>query len=199
MDFKKFVDIIVKRVKPEIVCFDSCYSGTISCLYELSPYTRYVVSSPAWHPYTSISELKAFGDLPKKSRDFKGYAVKLASQFNSIKSNPKYTCLIAFDISKLDSIVSKVRSLDYSNEYNLKLNEKDTYDFSKVVNSSISEKIKGLVISDKCMKNCPVSIEGPSIYYVSSSDQWRNLYLNSRWAKFIKHKKVKIIYPRQKS
>lgn len=191
MSLKKFNRIFIKKIKPEILCFDSCYLGSIVSLYEICSDVKYVLASPAWHPYTSISSLKLFGKLPQytkqnKNEIFKQYIISLSCEFSNIKNQPKYNCLVAFDISELNTIIPQIKTLEFKKDSNLKLHDDDHYDLLLSVEENIKEKLEKTVLSKKCMTKCPIRIHGISISYQNKKGAWYNYFKNSRWGKFTK-------------
>jgi hypothetical protein len=191
MSLKKFNNIFIKKVKPEILCFDSCYLGSIVSLYEIEHNVKFVLASPAWHPYTSISSLKLFGNLPNytkqnKTEIFKKYAIDMSCEFSTVKGQPKYSCLVAFDLTNLDKIIKKIKKLEFIEEHNLKLHDPDHYDLLATVEANISKELSTIVLSKKCMSKCPITIQGPSVSYQFKDGKWGDYFSNSKWGKFTK-------------
>jgi len=205
MSLKKFNHIFIKRIRPEILCFDSCYLGSIVSLYEIAKDVKYVLASPAWHPYTSISSLKLFGKLPSFTRKnkhevFRNYAKDMSCEFSKVKNQPKYSCLVAFDLTNLDKNIKKIKKLEFTKDQNLKLHDPDHYDLLASVESHIKKDLEEIVISKECMSKCPIRIQGISVSYQPKNGAWSDHFTRSRWGKFTKT--IKIIHigdPKHKS
>jgi len=191
MSLKKFNDIFIKKVKPEILCFDSCYLGSIVTLYEIQKNVKLVLASPSWHPYTSVSSLKLFGNLPNYTKEnktnvFKKYLVDMSCEFSTIKGQPKYTCLVAFDLTNLNKIIKKIKKIELIKDNNLNLHDPKGYDLLKSVEPNVSKELSTIVLSKKCMSKCPITIQGPSVSYQSKNSSFNKYYINSKWGKFTK-------------
>lgn len=205
MSLKKFNHIFIKKVRPEIICFDSCYLGSIVSLYEISKNVKYVLASPAWHPYTSISSLKLFGKLPLFNRQnkhevFKKYITNMACEFSRVKNQPKYSCLVAFDLTTLDRIIRKIKKLELTKDQNLQLHDPDNYDLLASVESHIKKDLEKIVLSKKCMSKCPIRIQGISVSFQPRDGAWNDHFTRSRWGKFTKT--IEIVHigdPKRKS
>ena len=197
MSLKKFNHIFIKRVQPEILCFDSCYLGSIVSLYEICKDVKYVIASPAWHPYTSISSLKLFGQLPQYTKQnkhyvFKKYITDMSCQFSKVKSQPKYSCLVAFDLSNLNNIIPKIKKLEFVKDHNLQLHDPEHYDLISSVESHIKKDLEEIVLSKECMSKCPIRIQGISVSHQPKGGAWQDYFTRSRWGKFTKS--IKIIH-----
>ena len=189
MGLKAFNEIFIKTVKPEIMAFDSCYLGSIVTLYEIEQNVKLVLASPAWHPGSSISELKLFGALPKytsatKKAVLAKYAIALSCEFSTIKRLPKYSCLVAFDLTNLDKIVKKIDHLELIDDNNLKLRDPNTYDLLASVNPKVSKQLSTIVLSKRCMSRCPLTIKGASVSYHDKHDVWNKHFKETKWGKF---------------
>ncbi len=195
MSLKKFNHIFIKRIQPEILCFDTCYLGSIVSLYEISKNVKYVLASPAWHPYNSITSLKLFGKLPTFTREnkhtvFKNYIVDMSCEFSKLKNLPKYTCLVAFDLTTLDKTIKRIKKLTFTKEQNLELHDPDTYDLIASVEPYLKNDLKTIIISKDCMSRCPIRIQGMAVSYQPKNGAWNNYFIRSRWGKLTK--KIKI-------
>lgn len=198
MSLKKFAKIFVKPVQPKILGLDSCYLGSIVSLYELSPFVNFVLGSPAWHPFTSISSLPLFGKLPnvtnKTSAEqnalYKKYIIAMSCAFGKLKGQPKYSCLVAFDLTHMDRIIPQIKTLVFSEQHNLHLQDPDSYDLKESVEKHLKADIESLVLSKHCMTKCPVKIQGSSVSNFKKNDAWINHFAASRWGKFIKNVKI---------
>lgn len=191
MTLKKFNHIFIRKVKPEILCFDSCYLGSIVALYEIASNVKYVLASPSWHPYTSISSLKLFGKLPQftlqnKHKVFQQYIINMSCEFSKVKNQPKYSCLVAFDISNLNKIIPQIKKLEFKKDHNLQLHDPDNYDLLSSVESHIKKDLEEIVLSKKCMSKCPIRIRGISVTHQPKGAAWSDYFTSSRWGKFTK-------------
>jgi len=186
MSLKKFNELFIEKVKPMLIGFDSCYLGSIVSLYEISKNAKYALASPSWHPYTSISSMKHFGNIPvytakNKAEVFKKYASDIAEEFSMVKNNPKYTCLVAFDLRNLDKAVKKVTNLTFTREQNLNLHDGDQYDLVASVNEEAKQDFRNAVI----YKNkCPKTINGISVSYQNIGNIWDTFFKKSKWGNY---------------
>jgi hypothetical protein len=193
MSLKKFNDIFIVKVKPVLIGFDSCYLGSIVSLYEISKNAKFALASPSWHPFTSISSMKLFGNIPSytaknKMEVFKEYAKGLSEEFSMVKNNPSYTCLVAFDLRNIEKAVKKIKTLTFTRETNLNLQDGDQYDLVSSVNEEAKEDLRKVVI----YKNkCPGTINGISVSYQNVGNIWDTFYKKSKWGDYT-IRKVKI-------
>lgn len=197
MSLAKFNKIFIKTIKPEVVAFDACYLGSIVSLYEISDNVKYCLASPSWHPFSSITGLKSFGNLPKftesnKDAIFKKYVTDMACEFNTIKNQPNYSCLVAFDLTKLQSIIPKIKKLEFTKDHNLKMDDKFHFDLVASIDKKIAKDLEQIVLSKHCMQKCPITIQGISISHVPKTDSWFDEFDKTKWGKFVKT--VELIY-----
>jgi hypothetical protein len=193
MTINKFTNIFLKKLTPKFVAFDSCYLGSIVSLYEVAKYTDYAIASPSWHPYTSIATMPLFGKLPKSKEgnsNIKQYIIDLTCQFGKVKNQPKYACLIAFDLEKLWNVVPKIKKLVFKETANLKQHDPNQYDLLLSVEKSIQSEIKQVVLSKNCLGHCPLNIHGISHAKPNAGDAWEDYLDKTRWGKFLKTVKI---------
>ena len=102
-----FVAEVISKVRPTITYFDSCYMADIRVMQKISSFTRYLMASPSFHPYTSILDTKSFYSFPKRSDPTKKwyqYVKEVVSEYNKLQRSrvePKYTCLFGFDLKHM--------------------------------------------------------------------------------------------------
>ena len=192
---RRFINIFVKTIKPQLICFDSCYMGAISCLYEIQRHCRFVIASPSWHPYKSLSTTKTFGKLPNANElgiDWKTYVAKLTCEFNDDPKNPKYSCLIGFDLLNLKTIMKKVKTITFNKNTELKQHDSKQHDLylTLEMNPSIQQEIKDLVITPTCIDKCPNNIHGMSIREPDYKDPWHHFFIKTKWYKILRKLKI---------
>lgn len=130
--------------------------------------------------------MKLFGNIPSytaknKIEVFKEYARGLAEEFSMVKNNPMYTCLVAFDLRNIDKAVKKIKTLTFTRETNLHLQDGDQYDLV----SSVNEEAKGDLREVVIYKNkCPDTINGISVSYQNVGNIWNNFYKKSKWGSY---------------
>lgn len=192
MGIAEFTKLVIKPIKPTLMAMDSCYMAAITSLYEFAPYCKYVLASPSWHPYASVSQVPMFGKLPisDSDADWKTYAIKLARQFQNLESNPKYTCLIPFDISGLRDTIKKIKTLYLTKESTLKLNDKQQYDLYLSVDKSLKKSILKTVLCWKCVEKCPERVYGISVREPDPEDAWHKHFLKTKWSKVLDRIKI---------
>lgn len=195
MTLTSFTKIFIKTLRPKIMCFDSCYMGTIACFYEISKYCRYVIASPSWHPYKSICTLHTFGKLKDRDRDeseWKQYITKMTCEYTDDPSNPKYSCLVGFDLLNLKSIIKKVKTLTFNESTQLKQHDNYQHDLYLALSlePEIQKKIKEIVITPECIDKCPPRIHGMSIRIPDSKDPWHRFFVKTKWSKVLRRIKI---------
>ena len=81
MTISDFMNLVVKPIKPKFICYDACYMGSISSLYEHPEFVQVILAAPAFHPYSSVLWTKAFANLDTLStkKDIFKYSQKITS------------------------------------------------------------------------------------------------------------------------
>lgn len=104
------VKYLVRPFKMPLICFDSCFQGNMSCLYELPTDVKVVLASPAFHPYASISWTRAFGRLQRGSNkiDLLRYGHEICCEWNDL-SKARWKGLLVFDMAYIPKIANMVR------------------------------------------------------------------------------------------
>lgn len=184
-----FVKNIIKNLRPKLICFDACYMADIISLYEIAPYTRYVLASPSWHPYSSIIRTSHFGKF-SRSKDMLKYIETLTDEFERIiidKKEPLYSCCVSFDLKYLHSCLSKLNSIDFSNQKHLPY-DKNRYDLCSVIkDKNIVKQFDKIII--KKPNICSEKISGIAITNPKSyTKKEMKIYKNTEWYKTIAKK-----------
>lgn len=187
----EFVKKVVKNIKPYLICFDACYMADIVTLYEIAPYTRYILASPSWHPYSSIIRTRNFGHFHRSN--LKKYVKNMTIEFEKLilsRKEPLYSCCISFDLKKLPSVLSSLKVLDFSNQKHLSY-DKNRYDLCSVIqDQNIIKKFDNIII--KKPNSCSDKISGIAITNPDSyTKKELKIYKKTLWYKNI-ISKVKI-------
>jgi hypothetical protein len=106
-----YVAIVLKPLKPIIVCFDSCYMGQLSALYEISQVKsiQYVLASPSYHPSYSILETESFGKIGSGSTDksiMSRHIKNVSCEFQQLVK-PSYRCFLVFDMDFIPELIER--------------------------------------------------------------------------------------------
>jgi hypothetical protein len=60
-----------KRIEPaitfDLICFDACMMGSVETLYELAPYTRYIIAFESFGPMEGVLSKRMFGGWGQRS------------------------------------------------------------------------------------------------------------------------------------
>lgn len=184
-----FVKRVIKNIKPRLVCFDACYMADIIMLYEIAPYTRYILASPSWHPYSSIIRTQCFGNF--QENNLRRYILNITDEFEKItldRKEPAYSCCISFDLKSLHTILDKIDILDFTNKEHLYY-DKNRFDLQSI----IKKKIDKIII--KKPTSCSNKITGIAITNPKSYNKEEfTIYKNTLWYKnIIRKNKVRII------
>ncbi len=125
MTLKDMVKLLMDPFKPKLVAFDCCYAGSMSCLYEMPSYVKYVVASPGLIPFISLLKTKTFVSLRsfRSDSDIKSYAADMACEWQEHMRAP-FGCMLAFDISKIE-MIAKLFKIHYSD---LQLDKESIHD-----------------------------------------------------------------------
>lgn len=113
MTITDFVKHVVKPLKVKLVCFDSCYMGNMTCLYEMPNFVQYVVASPGFHPYVSILSTQTFVELStfKNRQQIVMYVKKLTCEWTiRARKRAAYSCLLVFDMIFIPTIANLVKT-----------------------------------------------------------------------------------------
>lgn len=108
MTLVQFVDHVVIPTSPEIVIFDACHMGSLSTLYELTRArtVKYVVASPSYAPTFSVIQTDAFKTFSKTTKSSE-FVHNITCEFQA-RSYPKYSCLHAFDMHDVPTLVDAI-------------------------------------------------------------------------------------------
>lgn len=185
------VQYLIKPLNTQLVCFDACFQGSMSSLYEMSDITEVVVASPAFHPYTSILTTSTFGNLNQLSDPFK-YAHALTCNWNDLTKAP-YKCLLVFDMVYIRKIAVFIKyhfdELKFTRATQIDkedANLHDIYHASLYTASSNMEYLQSLITKSihatcsKCRTACTKKVKGPSME-AHLPRKWISDYQRTRW------------------
>jgi hypothetical protein len=188
------VDIIIVPFNIRFVVYDSCYMSSISSLFE-HPKDCIIVASSAFHPYTSVMNIKPFGKLPvfSSKQDLINYAKKLCCSWHVI-AKAKFKCLLVYD----NSLTFEIAKLLVQHKDDLIFNRKDTridktesnlHDVYSVA-TNVPE-IQDLVLKQtsinckKCINSVNSRIHGMSMEKYLPL-KWSIQFQTTRWYKYLK-------------
>ncbi|KAL3676094.1 hypothetical protein R1sor_026042 [Riccia sorocarpa] len=202
--FMSCVDLvrtIIKPFQPRIVCFDACYQGSISCLFELVGVTDIVVASPGFHPFCSILWTKAFGELSKirlTKREIENYAHNIACEWHSM-TGVYYKCLLVFDMAVIPEMAAAVKEnwdhLIFDERSQIDKEDANLHDiFIAARNVSIVQRLANKSISQvtrqclTCRPSCTRWVNGPSVE-ARLLRKWQHAYVQTAWYNYIRGKR----------
>lgn len=87
----------IKTASLKAIIFDSCYCGTLECMYELYRYTKYVITTPVYHDETVLS-IGAFYDYKKPLLNY----LKSIVRAFPIQGNQRYS--LRFTLVSIENI-----------------------------------------------------------------------------------------------
>ncbi|OAE21080.1 hypothetical protein AXG93_3661s1050 [Marchantia polymorpha subsp. ruderalis] len=203
MPFMSCVDLVrtvIRPFKPRIVCFDACYQGSMSCLYELVGATDVVVASPGFHPYCSLLWTAAFGELSKvghRKRDFEKYAHEIACQWHAMTA-VYYKCLLVFDMAVIPDVAAAIKQhwdeLVFDDRSQIDQEDPNLHDVSiafrnnpsiqNLIEKSISQYTRHCL---KCRGTCTRWVNGPSME-ARLLRKWQAPYTQTAWYRHIRGK-----------
>jgi hypothetical protein len=192
LSLQQLNQIVLDRFKPELVCFDSCLAGGMSCLYSLGPYVRYCVASPSLHPYTCLFEMTAFAHS-MVHRDSRLCALQMAGEWHQKAHNiAKDRCLLVFDVNKIKEIAPAIRSVWHELVFDrrAKLSPKEpTFDLwsaarnhpqlQKLIHSCVLNVRQALHECVPCKRVRGMSVE------LGTPKKWAHIYLANRWVRYL--------------
>ena len=199
--FMTITDIVKHVITPfksiKLVLFDSCYQGSMSCLYELPDTIKYTIASPGYHPYHHMTQTKIFGKLDvvnfSSKESIQLFANKIVCEWNKIASKINYKCLFVIDNSYLkqigklvnerfDDLVFDKKSVIIKEDKNLN----DLYTSAR--NIPELQEILTKCVNLKCNK-CKNSVSN-IIHGISMERRlprkWQSEYKQTKWALFLK-------------
>ena len=114
-----FIQEVLAKYRPRYTCLDTCYMADIRVFEAIHPYTRYVIASPSYHPYTSVLDTTSFFRMPTSKSShaqWVKYLNRLVEEFTSkhiARKEPQYSCLFGFDLQSLKAFFSDVQHVHH--------------------------------------------------------------------------------------
>lgn len=184
MTTRDMIRATVAKLSIPLVCFDSCYMGNLSCLYELPQCVRYVVASPAFHPYVSLMRQETFLQLPAAAG--KDYATSLAREWTRRAwSRARYSCLLVFEMSRMAPLIetlkrdwSRLRFGSWSRIDKEDANLSDLWSAAAAA-PAVRRAIADFVVDDGVRTRCK-KIHGPSVER-RLPRKWQQLFVQTRF------------------
>ena len=185
------IRIMVVPFNVKLVCFDACYQGGMSCLYELPDSVVACLASPAFHPYYSVISTKAFGKLKRleDKEDVLRYARKINCEWHK-NTKVSWKCLLVFDmdmIRHIGPLVKKhVADLVFDKMSQIDNKDANLHDlFAAARNVPI---LQTLVVGSfqpsctKCINSCTLRVRGPSVE-AHTPRKWIKAFISTKWYK----------------
>lgn len=192
--FLPYVDAVNLLVKPfnvSLVCFDACYQGSMSSLYELPDNVKVVIASPAHHPFASILWCESFALLQKRMNKKKTleFAMKINCEWN-VFAKPKWKCLLVFDMAVIPEIAKLVKIYCNNLVFDKKsqcdgqdANLHDLYTASRNI-PILQTVIEKATVAGACGKQCNKQINGMSTE-AAFCRKWVKPFIRTKWYKEI--------------
>ena len=149
------------------VCFDSCLMSNIDVMETVSPYCKYVLSSPGSHPNFSYLLTRSFYSCPSpcSPEQTETYLASIQEEFTNTFSHIKYTCSALFDSKPAKKFYNYMVHLEKNKQlYFPRSILESGGDLTTILNTSnlddtIKEKVMTLfydaVISRNCFRYVP--------------------------------------------
>lgn len=186
MTTKDLIRVTITKLKIPLVCFDSCYMGNLSCLYELPPCVKYTVASPAFHPYQSMTELFTFCELDPANP--KSFALCLARDWMKWAwPKAKYSCLMVFDMKHIAPLVSALKihwdALHFGQHSRIDKEDANLSDLWSAAENApiVRQLIKRCVVHDDYL-GVSKRVFGPSVE-CRLPRKWQGLFMETRFYK----------------
>lgn len=184
---------IITPFKPSLVCFDACFQGNMSCLYEMPLEVRVVMASPAFHPFVSLMWTKTFGKLSAgmNKSEIQRYARKMCEQWHQM-TRAKWKCMLVFDMNYVPIIAEMVRkewdSLIFDRVSQIDREDANLHDlFAAARNVPNLQMMVLQSVRDSgkcCLEQCTTRVRGMSIE-AHLPRKWLTAYTSTRWYKNI--------------
>jgi Clostripain family. len=154
----------------KVVCFDSCFMSNIDVMKTVSPYCKYVLSSPGFHPNFSYLLTKSFYHFPssmERIEKTRTYLSEIQKEFTKIyqHSHVRYTCAALFNSKNAKKFYRYMVRLEENNKLHLPKAISETGEILTTIltKSNLSDKVKkkvselfhDAVISRKCFRYVP--------------------------------------------
>jgi hypothetical protein len=194
MTITDFVNLVIIPLKIEFICYDACYMGSISSLYEHPEHVKVIVAAPAFHPYSSLMWVKSFSRIPNLNTKMEmlKYASKLSCEWHII-TKQKFKCIMVFDTEKVKKIANEIKKhgkelLFDKKKSQIDKEESNLHDLSVVARnvSSIIKLNKEITRATckKCVNSCTERVNGISIER-HLPRKWQESFKATRWYKEI--------------
>jgi len=84
----------------DVICFDSCFMSNVEVMNSISPYCKYILTSPGFHPNFSYLLTKSFYSF--SSHKIHTYLASIQREFMKLYENAhaKYVCAVLFASKK---------------------------------------------------------------------------------------------------
>jgi len=187
------VRYLVDPFGPSLVCFDSCFQGNMSCLYELPQNTKVVLASPAFHPFVSLLWTRAFGRLKRQmgKSELLRYGHSITCEWNDL-TKATWKCMLLFDM-KYIPIIAKVVKENFdlllfdrisqidkedANLHDLFAAARNLPDLQMMIIKSIAS------TCERCLTSCTKRVRGMSTE-AHLPRKWLTAYSSTKWYKEI--------------
>ncbi len=194
--FLGITDAVKYLIEPfgiKLVCFDSCYQGGISCLYQLPKSVIACIAPPAFHPFHSLMTVKPFGQLKKfiTEDEVFMYAHEINCSWHDA-TKVKWKCLLVFDQSFIHPIAEILKQNFHLLKFDRKsqidnedANLHDLYAACRYLPQVQSLITKSLHAScTKCLNSCTKRVRGMSVE-AHLPRKWLDAYTSTNWYKEI--------------
>jgi hypothetical protein len=191
LSVKDAVNLLIRPFHVPLVCFDACYQGGMSCLYELPSEVQVVVASPALQPFYSLLVTKAFGELRSKKvmskTDLLSFAHDINCQWHDI-TKIRWKCMLVFDMKFVPAIAMLVKKnihklvfdkksqieKEDSNLHDLYAAARDVQELQYLISESIHASCP------KCLAACNKRVRGMSMEG-RLPRKWIDSFIETRW------------------
>jgi hypothetical protein len=190
------VRLILRPFRCQFVVFDACFQGSMSSLYELDSYVQVVLAAPAFHPFKSILETNAFGQLRKgvSKSQLLQYADQICCEWNTL-TKVKYKCLLVFDMAYIDSIAKLVKEhwhlLSFGKHTQIDREDSNLHDlFLATGDQPQLHQLRHIIQQsihascNLCKASCTSKVNGVSVE-ARLPRKWIPSYTNTKWFKHI--------------
>jgi hypothetical protein len=176
----KTLQYLLKFWKPKLMVLDCCYGGTMSTLYNLPSFVKYVLASPGSHPYISIFSLPIFSKLflertknnnsEKNNKSICQWGKALIQQWTKTanKSGDDYRCLFLFDLPKVRSVAKLIfkhwHQLDFNKKIQITTDDTNLFDIFRAAHKvpNLQKQIlKCLTIASSSSSKTPTHTRTP--------------------------------------
>lgn len=183
------VRYLIKPFHAKLVCFDSCFQGNMSCLYELPKDVSVTLASPAFQPFVSILWTKAFGNLKRNmsKQETLLYAHSMTCEWNDL-TRAKFKCMLVFDMEYISIIATMVKNnfhlLKFDRVSQIDLEDANLHDLFAA--ARYYPELQMLILKSvsatcrKCLKACTKRVRGMSVE-AHLPRKWLTAYSSTKW------------------